>query len=127
MSILSAGRYRDICQLIDGGLDHADPVVREAGAAFEWPVGVYAVGHREAAGSHLDIGYVGSAVRRNGDVASRVREHLRDEEKALAFSSQVLFPLREDLSVAEVRRIEGVVARALGVPRWCQRVPGGRG
>jgi hypothetical protein len=30
------------------------------------------------------------------------------------------------LEAPEVRRIEGVVARALGVPRWCKRVPGGQ-
>jgi hypothetical protein len=126
MSVLSAGRYREICGMLGVHLDHADPYVHHVGESFGWPVGVYAIGHRDRAGRHLDVAYVGSAMRRGGDVATRVREHLRDDEKALAFTSQVLFPLRKELPVEKVRAAEGIVARALGVPSWCRRVPGGR-
>jgi hypothetical protein len=46
--------------------------------------------------------------------------------KGELFTDQVVLPLKSDLHVDEVRRLEGVVARALGVPRWLRRVPGGR-
>lgn len=123
MSILSRSRYQDICSLIGDRLDHEDSGLRPAGAPFGWPVGVYALGHRHPLNGHFDVDYVGSSARPGGDVGDRVREHLRDEDKAAVFTDQMLIPLRLDLSEREVRRTEGIVARALGVPRWCARVP----
>jgi hypothetical protein len=126
MSLLTGRRYANLCHLIAEGLDHRTAEVREAGSPFGWEVGVYALGHSHPALGQFDVDYVGSAYRPGGDVADRVREHLRDESKAEAFGGQVLFALRRDLAVEEVRRLEGVIARALGVPHWCQRIPGGR-
>jgi hypothetical protein len=112
--------------LIGDRLDHEAPGLHRAGDRFGWPVGVYALGHRHPLNGHFDVDYVGSSVRLAGDVGDRVREHLRDVDKAEVFTDQVLLPLRPDLAESEVRRLEGVVARALGVPRWCARVPGGK-
>lgn len=126
MSQVSASRYRDLCALVSGALDRPSPRIQEAGSACESSVAIYLLGHREPVMNAFVVDYVGSTVRHESDASSRVREHLRDPRKRRRFSCQVVLPLRVETDLSEVRRLEGVVARALGVPRWCQRVPGGR-
>ena len=126
MSRLTARRYRDLCALVGDALDHPNPRIQPAGSPVGWRVGIYALGHRHAASGRFVVDYVGSAVRLRSDVAARIKDHLRDRGKADRFTCQVIIPLKEDLDKEEVRRLEGHIARALGVPRWCQRVPGGR-
>ncbi|GAA0602381.1 hypothetical protein HPO96_19600 [Kribbella sandramycini] len=126
MTRLTAGRYRDLCAIAGDALDHPSPEIRKAGSDFGWTVAVYLLGHRDPVTNKLIIDYVGSAVRPSSDAGARTREHLRDLQKKERFTCQVALPLRRDLAVGDVRRLEGEIARALGVPRWCQRVPGGR-
>ncbi|MGY4645037.1 hypothetical protein [Cellulomonas sp. URHB0016] len=127
MSQLTASRYRDLCALVGEALDHPRPQLAEVGALVKWPVAIYVLGHRHPASGVFLADYVGSAVRLKTDVSARIRSHLDVPAKRQVFTCQVVLPLRPTLDPAEVRRLEGVVARALGVPRWCQRVPGGRG
>lgn len=122
---LSANRYHDLCVVAGERLDHANPFISKVGSDCRWPSVIYMLGHRHPASGALIIDYVGSAVR-YPDASARIREHLRDEAKRERFTCQVVMPLRKDLPVEEVRRLEGVVARVLGIPRWCRRVPGGR-
>lgn len=126
MSRLGAKRYGQLCALVGSALDHPEPAVRTVGAHVGWPVAVYMLGHREPGSKIFTVDYVGSAIRRNSDVSARIREHLTDPRKRRQFTGQVILPLRHDLSVELVRKLEGTVARSLAVPRWCQRVPGGQ-
>lgn len=126
MSLLTASRYRDLCALVNNALDHPRPLIQEVGSDCRWPVVIYLLGHRDPVTNALVIDYVGSAFRQKSDASSRFREHLQHPRKAKRFSCQVVLPLRIGTELSEVRRLEGVVARALGIPRWCQRVPGGR-
>ncbi|MEU8232837.1 hypothetical protein AB0C12_24925 [Actinoplanes sp. NPDC048967] len=123
---LTASLYRDLCSLAEDALDHPNPLVQPVGSHCAWPVAVYLLGHRHPVSSKLLIDYVGSAVRLSTDVAARTREHLRNEAKRLRLTCQVIIPLRVDTALPEVRRLEGSVARALDVPHWCKRVPGGK-
>ncbi|MET9269805.1 hypothetical protein [Kribbella sp. NPDC003557] len=126
MTRLTAPRYRDLCAVAGKALDHPSPTIRRAGSAFGWPIAVYLLGHRDPITNGFIVDYVGSAYRPKSDAGDRTREHLRDLDKKERFTCQVMLPLRRDLPVSDVRRIEGAIARVLGVPRWCQRVPGGR-
>ena len=126
MAHLTASVYRDLCALAGDAVEHSRPLVQEIGTRCDWPVAIYLLAHRDPGNNALIVDYVGSAVRLAGDVAHRVREHLKDAAKQKRFTSQIIIPLRRDTEVQEVRRLEGVVARALGVPRWCKRIPGGR-
>jgi hypothetical protein len=125
MSQLTATGYSDLCVLVGNALDHPRPRVQEIGTWCDWPVAVYLLAHRHPLDNGLIVDYAGSAVRRGSDVSARLREHLRDASKRERFSSQMILPLRTATDLGEVRRLEGVVARALGVPRWCKRIPGG--
>lgn len=125
MSRLTTGIYRDLCILVGDALDHPRATVQEIGTRCDWPVAVYLLTHRHPVDNGLVVDYVGSAIRRR-DVATRIDEHLRDARKRERFTGQVIIPLRKGTDQDEVRRLEGVVARSLGIPRWCQRVPGGR-
>lgn len=127
MTHLTANRYRNLCSLAGDKLDHPVPAIYEVGSFCGWPTAVYMLGHRDPVTDGLVVDYVGSAVRPGSDASVRIREHLRDMGKRQRFTCQVVMPLRRDLPVSEVRQLEGAVARHLGVPRWCQRVPGGRG
>lgn len=126
MTRLTANRYHDLCVLAGKRLDHPNPIIRRVGAFCDWPTVVYMLGHRHPSSGTFIVDYVGSAVRHKSDASARIREHLLDDAKYERFTCQVVMPLRKDLSVREVRRLEGTVARQLGIPRWCQRVPGGR-
>jgi hypothetical protein len=123
---MTLARYRSICALVGPALDHPLPVVHDPGALCAWPVGIYALGHRHPTTGQFVIDYVGSAVRRGGDVAHRIRDHLRVPDRRARFTGQVVVPLKAHLSTCEVRRLEGIVTRALGTPLWCSSVPGGR-
>jgi hypothetical protein len=123
---LTRSRYDDLCALMGGALDHYRPHVQEIGQTCRWPVGVYLLGHRHPESNGFVVDYVGSAIRSGSDISARVREHLRDSAKRARLSGQVILPLRHDIAHAEVRRLEGAAARALGVPPLCSRVPGGR-
>jgi hypothetical protein len=123
---LTASRYRDLCVLVNDALDHRSPLIQEVGSECQWPIAIYLLGHRDPVTNAFVVDYVGSAFRRTSDASSRVREHLHDPRKYKRFSCQVVLPLRKETELREVRRLEGVVARALGTPRWCQRIPGGR-
>lgn len=125
MVILTTSRYHDLGVLAGDALDHPRAEVNVAGARCDWPVGVYLLGHRDPRSPHFTVDYVGSAVRRNGDISDRIKEHLRDAERRERFSNQVIFPLKIDTGEPDARRLEGKIARALGVPAWCRRVPGG--
>lgn len=122
---LSASRYHDLCVVAGELLDHAKPLISKVGSYCHWPIVIYMLGHRHPASGALIIDYVGSAIR-YPDASARIREHLRDKTKRERFTCQVILPLRKDLPSEEVRRLEGIVARMLGIPRWCQRVPRGR-
>lgn len=126
MRALTTAGYRDLCALAGAALDRPRPVVQEAGALCGSAVAVYLLGHRDPVTNGFVVDYVGSAVRPSSDVRVRVREHLRDARKRARFTHQVLLPLDPTTSASGVRRLEGEVARALGVPRWCIRVPGGK-
>lgn len=123
MSRLSARRYHELCDVLGTALDHPKPAIQRVGARVGWPVAVYLLGHRDPVDHKLMVDYVGSTVRLNTDASSRIRVHLRDAEKRKRFTCQVILPLRRDLPDDEVRQYEGQVARALGVPRWCNRIP----
>jgi len=126
VSRLTANRYRDLCALVGDALDHLRPEIRPVGSPCNWSSVIYLLGHRHPVSNAFIVDYVGSACRPTSDAGARIREHLADAGKRARFTCQVVLPLREDLPVADVRRLEGVVARALDVPRWCQRVPAGR-
>lgn len=126
MTVLTKSVYAQLCDLLHPALDHPRPEIAEAGSLCEWPVGVYSLGHRHPASNRLEIDYVGSAVRPGGDMADRIREHLRTPARATRFTCQVIFPLKTGTPDSEARTLEGRVARALGVPAWCERIPGGR-
>ncbi len=123
---LTATTYRDLCALVAGALDHPRPRVQQIGTRCDWPVGIYLLGHRHPVSSAFIVDYVGSAVRRSSDMSNRIRESLLVEAKRERFTCQVILPLRPDTALAEVRRLEGAVARSLDVPRWCRRIPGGQ-
>jgi hypothetical protein len=123
---LTANRYHDLCILAGEKLDHPKPAIEKVGSYCGWPTVVYMLGHRDPVTNALIVDYVGSAVRPKSDASERIREHLQEAEKRQQFTCQVVMPLRDDLPMEEVRRLEGVVARVLGVPRWCRRVPGGQ-
>jgi hypothetical protein len=126
MALLTKSVYVQLCDIVGDALDHPRPAITEVGSKCAWPVGVYALGHRHPGSGRLMIDYVGSSVRIKGDMSNRIREHLRHPGKAGRFTCQVIIPLKLDTTVSETRRLEGRVARALGVPCWCERIPGGR-
>ena len=123
---LTRDKYSDLCAIVGPALAQADPVVRQIGQLCDCEVGIYLLGHRDPARDQLLVDYVGSAKRTASDIANRINAHLLVEAKRQRFTSQVILPLRPDTALAEVRRLEGNVARSLNVPRWCQRVPGGQ-
>ncbi|MGY1855981.1 hypothetical protein [Modestobacter sp. SYSU DS0290] len=127
MPRLTQSLYRDLCVLAGDDLDHPEARVQKIGSVVGWPVGVYLLGHRDPVRNSFMVDYVGSTARTRSDIAARMQEHLRDEGKRARFTCQVVLPLKKDTDLAVVRRLEGAAARALGVPRWCKRVPGGRG
>lgn len=123
---LTRARYQDLCAVVGPALDHPRPWVQEIGTPCGWPVGIYLLGHHHPSSNRFVVDYVGSAARPTSDVSARIREHLRDKEKARHFTGQAVLPLRSETPVTDVRRHEGAVARALDIPRWSRRVPGGR-
>lgn len=54
--------------------------------------------------------YVGSTIR---GVGNRLGQHLHDAERTLSWATVWVIPLRADTPVHEVRRIEGLVGRAV--------------
>ena len=123
---LTRDKYLDLCAIVGRALLQNDLTVQQIGTLCECDVGIYLLGHRDPVTNHLLVDYVGSAKRTASDVANRINAHLLVEAKRERFTSQVVLPLISETPIAEVRRLEGIVARSLNVPRWCQRVPGGQ-
>ena len=115
-----------MCALVGRWLEREDPEVRPIGEFCDCRVGIYFLSHHDPIHGVLQVDYVGSARRTEADVANRINAHLLVVAKRERFTSQVVIPLRPDTPVTEVRRLEGRVARAMNVPPWCRRVPGGR-
>jgi hypothetical protein len=84
---------------------------------------------RISTGHHVvgvDYGAPVRAARRGGgDVADRLVEHLRSAKAPLVNWVDVI-PLNTDTPPAQVRSIEGKVARYFGVPLLCKAIPDGR-
>ncbi len=126
MRLLTKSIYRDLCVLIGEKLEGQCGRIQRVGQVTGFSVGIYVLGHQHPVTDRFVADYVGSAIRPCGDISDRIREHLRDAHKSVRFTCQVVLPLRDDLNDKEVRRLEGQIARALGVPPWCARIPGGR-
>ncbi|MER5336763.1 hypothetical protein [Micromonospora sp. NPDC002717] len=111
---LDAASYQLACDLAGAGLLRRLPAgetvlrVLTVGVWDNYTAGVYLAADRDNW-----IRYVGSAIRSGSDsVGDRIGEHMRCG-RADGWTRLMLVPLRADLSVDRVRRIEGVIGRVL--------------
>lgn len=80
--------------------------------------GVYVVTDRRSR-----VRYVGSAMRKERGVSSRLREHLRSAEKERAWAYVWFLPFGADVALTQVRLMERLVGERL-CPTDNRRLPG---
>src|SRR4051812_30572554 len=104
---MTEDRYRSACAFAGRWLAAARPWPEPAGHGMMTTanVGVYII--CDWAGR---VVYVGSTTC---GIKARVAAHLRDVDHTLAWTTVWTVPLRDDTPAAAVRRIEGLIGRAL--------------
>lgn len=104
---MNADRYRSACAFAGRWLAAAQPWPEPAGRQMTTTAsqGIYIV--CDWAGNIL---YVGSTTC---GVKARVMSHLRSVDRTLAWATVWVVPLRDTTPAATVRRIEGLIGRAL--------------
>lgn len=102
--------YRSVCAYADLWLAEERPWAEPIGRAMQGCErnAVYIV--CDWSGCVL---YVGSVSRGEGAARQRMIEHLRDTDRTLRWSTVWTIPLRNEIPLSRLRRIEGLVGRHL--------------
>lgn len=120
----TASEYATACRLAGRWLDGSRPALLRPDRQTGVTCGIYIALARSAGTGELRPLYVGKADRRpDGDMAERIAGHRRGDGRRLLFTWIAVIPLRADVPEEEILRIEGDIARHLGVPLLCRAVP----